>query len=267
MANSKMIRRLQSRPTTPGADRGQVPSAVQRYPEAFFLQVAQPFPLPMDDPTLFQEGIQDFETFSTGEAGWAAVLTDTGTATIITTDVGGVLQLTPSDGSVADNDEAYVGSEDLGMILIDDKKTYVEARLRVIEGATDDQNVIFGLSSTYAANTLQDAGAGPPANYSGAVFFKLDGGTVWNIETSLTSAQSTEALTNTVDTGEWVRLGIYWDGVQIQFYIDGLPVGDPITATANIPTAALGFVVGHKNGAITTVEYLDVDYIRWIRER
>jgi len=256
---------LQSVPTTPGADRQQG-GAVERYPGAFFLNVGQPFHLPMNDPSLYMQYVEDFFTYTSGERGLASVVTDSGAVVVLTTALGGIIQLQTSDGTVGDNDEAYVGSENLNFILTASKKLFIEARVKPTEANTDDMNFIFGLSTTYAADTLQDNGAGPPANYSGAVFFKVDGGTVLNLETSKTTAQNTEALTNTFTTATWVRLGIYWDGVALHYYINGVEVGTAVSSATYLPAVAMGLVVGIKNGD-TNEELLDVDYIRVIAER
>jgi len=63
------------------------------------------------------------------------------------------------------------------------------------EANTDDANVICGFKDAVAANSLLDDGGGPAASYSGAVFFKVDGGTTWNVETSVGSTQLTKTLT------------------------------------------------------------------------
>lgn len=256
---------LKSVPTAVGADRLQG-SALERYPGALFARVQKPFYTPIDDLSLFYHGIEDFTTFTTGERGLAATLTHSGGATIIATENGGVLQLDTSDGTVADNDEAYVGSEIANFLLTANKKLFVDFRIKIHEANTDEGNFIVGLSSTYAANALQDNGAGPPANFSGVVFFKVDGGTVWQLESQKASSAETQTDVGTRVDNTWTRFGIYWNGTDITAYINGEAVGTVITHTADIPTAAMGLLFGAKNGD-TNEEKIDCDYAQWFVER
>jgi len=123
--------------------------------------------------------------------GWQIIAPDDGTA-IIADGVPGELDLLTGGGS--DNDEIYIARAVEEFLFADDKPLYWSTRLRLAEANTDDANIICGVMDAVAANRLQDDGAGPPSSYSGAVFFKVDGGTVWQFETSLGSTQITTAL-------------------------------------------------------------------------
>ena len=83
------------------------------------------------------------------------------------------------------------------------------ARIQFTEVATDDANVIFGIGEGFgAANTLLDGGGGPPADYDGACFFKVDGGTRWQFETSDGTSQETTDLNVTAGGANFHTLAI-----------------------------------------------------------
>lgn len=115
----------------------------------------------------------DFHWFTTAHL-WTSVLTDSGTAAV-SDGVGGLLALTCSDGSVADNDEAYAkGTTEVFKFALN-KPIYLKAIIKLTEANTDDANWIIGLKDAVAANSILDDGGGPAASYSGMVFFKVDG--------------------------------------------------------------------------------------------
>lgn len=200
---------------------------------------------------------------------WTATLTDTGTVTALTTHGGGVA-ITPSDGTVADNDEAYLGGTIKNIVPTNQKPIVFQAIVQYTEGATDDANVIVGLSSTSAADALQDNGGGPPASYSGLVFFKVDGGTTWNIEASVGGTQTTveltaaNSLTKRVQTAggsakQTLRIEfmpITSTLADVLFYIDGVLVYSMQWTYTSV--VAMAPIFGLKNGAATTVETLNV---------
>lgn len=200
---------------------------------------------------------------------WTATLTDTGSVTPLTTHGGGVA-LTPSDGTVADNDEAYIGWTNKNLVPTNLKPIIFQTVIQFVEGNTDDVNVIAGLMSTSAADALLDNGGGPPASYSGLVFFKVDGDTVWQVETSVAGVQTTTRLSNTNSLDGTTRtaggsarqtlriefIPISSTLADVLFYIDGVLVAKH--AWTYTSAAALSPVLGLKNGAATTVETLNV---------
>jgi len=216
----------------------------------------------------------DFNYFVTTDL-WTSVLTDTGTATVSDGGVGGILAITPSDGTVADNDEAYVSQTTETFIVAADKPIIVEALIQFTEGATDDANIMFGLKDAWAANSLLDDGGGPAASYSGAVFFKVDGDTTWRVENSVAGTQKTteldadgslDGVAKTAGTAalyQTLRIEIRPHSSTLAdylFFIDGVLVAKHKDQVYTSFTAAeVGF--GIKNGAITTVETLNVDYV------
>ena len=223
--------------------------------------------------------IQDDFTRDVDSADWVTTLTDTGTASVGDA-AGGILALVPSDGTVADNDEAYVESANEVFKFAADKPLLFEARVQFTEANTDDANILVGLMDAVAANSLQDNGAGPPASYSGAVFFKVDGGTVWQTETSLSTTQTTNELTSTnvnnLSKKSQTAGGSAYQVLRIEympysstnayvtFFVDGVAVAqhDYVFTSATEMQIALGV----KNGG-ANLETLNVDYVVCTQER
>lgn len=215
---------------------------------------------------------------------WTTTASDSGAAAVEDA-AGGVLSLGPSDTDVGDNDEIYKLSDGEAFLFAAAKPIVAECRLRFAEANTDDANIAFGFCNAVAANTLQDNGAGPPSSYSGAVFFKQDGETVWTVENSLSTTQTTTQLTaaNSLTgaaataataAGTWWTLRIEWQPVSstkgdFLFYgsTDGrndvlLAKHSEVTYTS---ATEMQLFVGVKNGG-TNEETLYVDYL-WATQK
>lgn len=194
---------------------------------------------------------------------WTAVATDSGTATVGDA-VGGVITLAPSDGTVADNDEVYVRTANELFLFAADKPLYFKTRLKYAEANTDDANVAFGFMNAVAANSIQDDGAGPAGTYSGAVFYKVDGGTVWVCENSDSSTQKTTTTTTTAGGSAYHEFEIEvqpkaGSKMDVTFKIDGVVVAKHSDQTYANATEMCAFV-GAKNGGANNESIL-VDYI------
>lgn len=221
---------------------------------------------------------EDFFEYISGDM-FTIVATDSGTVTAGDA-AGGVLTLNPSDGTVVNNDETYIKGTKEVFLFAADKPLVFEARVKFTEGSTDDANILVGLANAVAANHLQDDGAGPPASYSGAVFFKVDGGTVWNCETSISTTQTTTELSatnaNNISKTAQTAGGAYQTlrieflpysstKADVRFYIDGTLVArHDFTFTS---ATEMQICFGIKNGADTTVEALLVDYVGCYQKR
>lgn len=220
------------------------------------------------DPTLAAVYYNDFWTFTTGEGGLANTISNSGTVGVIAASAAapcGTLQMEASDGSVAAEDETYLGSESKVWVLQGNKDLWYESRVKFTEAATNEANIAVGLSSIYTANYLQDADAGPAANYDGIVLFKVGGGgTVWQAESSQAGNQTTLSSVQTRVSGSWVDVGFHvTSNSTIDYYINGVQVG---SVAANLPTAAMGLVYGVKNGAASH-EKLYVDFVKVVQLR
>lgn len=213
----------------------------------------------------------DFDHYVSADT-WTSVVTDSGTVAAGDA-VGGVVTLTASDGSVADNDEAYMRSTKELFKFAANKPIVVEGRVKFTEANTDDANIAFGLMDAVAANSILDDGGGPAASYAGCVFFKTDGDTVWQCESSNGATQKTTRLSSDIslDKADKTAGGSYQtlrieaiptgDGlIDFQFYIDGVLVAVHKQRSYSSATEMTVFA-GVKNGG-ANLETLLVDYIR-----
>lgn len=220
------------------------------------------------------EFVDDFVQFITTDE-WTSVLTDTGTVAVGDA-ANGIAVITASDGSEADNDQAYLHTTNELWKFVADKPISFEALVQFTEANTDDANILVGLMDAVAADALKDDGGGPKDSYSGAVFFKVDGGTVWQVESSKTTTQTTTTTSITAGGAAYQRLTIEWRPIsstegEVTFAIDGqyLVNSDnlPIVHTVVFTSATeMQLVFGVKNGD-TNVEVLNVDLVRCIQRR
>lgn len=218
------------------------------------------------DPGTAITYFDDFFTYDdTATVGGYAEVSDAGT--IVTTDaVGGVLSV-PTGGT--DNNETYVSSIHELFKVADDKPIWFEARVKLTEANTDDANIIVGLSDTVGANTLLDNGGGPAASYDGIVFAKVDGGTVWQFETSNAGTQVTTASAGAFASGEWTRLGFHVNptsatAATVTPYIDG--VAGTTHALTITGLEEMHILLGAKAGG-GNAETLLVDYVKCVQVR
>jgi len=201
----------------------------------------------------------------TATVGEYAAVSDGGAVDVGDAD-NGVLSI--ADGAT-DNDETYISSIHEIIKFATDKRLFFEARVKLTEANTDDANIIIGLSDIVAANSLLDNGAGPMASYDGACFFKVDGGVVWQFETSNAGTQLTNTSVAAFVTATWYKLGFLYDpndGVTaiVTPYVDG------VASTAkNLTIAGLDemhILMGVKAGG-ANAETLLVDYVHIAKER
>ncbi len=145
---------------------------------------------------------------------WTDTSGDSGAACAGTDAAGGVVTLTTGG---TDNNEAYLLSKQECFKFLAARPIKVGSTLKWTEANTDDANVAFGLMDAVGADSIVDDGAGPKASYSGALFYKTDGGTKWNFETSIAGAQVTTAIAypaiSSVGDGVYRRLEIFIDPV------------------------------------------------------
>jgi hypothetical protein len=216
----------------------------------------------------------DFVTYVTGDV-WSSVVTDSGTVATLDA-AGGILRLLPSDGTIADNDEAYVKSTKEVALFAVDKPLAIFGRIKITEANVDDSNVAFGCMDAVAADSILDNGGGPKASYSGAVIFKADGDTYWSVESSIGATQTTNKTSLLVSSGAFVDFRIeaqpVGSDVFVTYFADGTLLRDFTTNEPIKHTVALGtptemnVFAGVKNGGANQ-ETLDVDYIAFTATR
>jgi hypothetical protein len=111
----------------------------------------------------------------------------------------------------ADNDYHFLTSDAESWKFQSGKPLQFEARFKLVEGATNVQNFVFGLSDDASATLLGADGAGPTASYDGALFFKTDGSLALQFESSNAGTQATNTSMLTMVSGQWYRIGFTFD--------------------------------------------------------
>jgi hypothetical protein len=202
----------------------------------------------------------DFFQFVTGDL-WTLVTGVDGSATVL--DAAGGKIAIKSAAVTAGNEEAYLKSNKESFKFAAGKPLLFEALVNFTEAAANQANVIAGVMDAVAAGALQDDGAGPKASYSGAVFFKVDGETVWQCESSIAGAQETTATEVTAGGAAPQRLAIEFHPLtsttgEVRFFIDdALVAKHGITFTS---ATEMQVVLGVKDGDADDEETLNVDY-------
>lgn len=222
-------------------------------------------------PLLQDDFVEEFHHLDTVGV-WTDTSGDTGASPQLSADGTSSVNLITA---ATDNNEAYLHTNRTWDIA-NGQPLVFEARVKFTEAATDDANVFAGISSAFGANMLLDNGAGPAASFSGFGFYKVDGGTVWNLISSVGSTQTKTATTITAGGG-WQSLRIEvrpvsstkasvvflidpTGGSNFQVVLDSrkFPVSHEITYTS-FAAADAGF--GVKAGGATE-ETLYCDYLR-----
>lgn len=217
---------------------------------------------------------EDFLEFVTGD-----LFTDTSAdsgATVVASDAaGGIVVLTTG---ATDNNEAYLlTTKELFKFALD-KTAIFEARIQYAEANTDDANVALGFMSAVAANSILDNGGGPAASYSGAVFFKVDGGTRWNVESSIAGTQQTTELTSALSRDKLAKTAggssyqtfrievrcANLTEAEISYFIDGVFVYQHIVDVTSCTEmmAFVGVKAGDTNSEVVNVDYVSAYQVR-----
>lgn len=136
--------------------------------------------------------VLDHFTFA-NTAAWTTTATDLGTAAVSDARRG-ILTLTASDGTVADNDEIYYFSKQEVFLIAAGEPISFKALVQFTEANTNAANIFVGFMNGVAADALVDNGGGPKANFSGAGFYKIDGELSWRVIYSDGTTRSVELL-------------------------------------------------------------------------
>lgn len=210
----------------------------------------------------------DLEDYVTGDR-FTAIAADAGASVARTDAASGRVALTTG---ATDNNEAYLGTSQELFLFAANKPLAFEARVQYAEANTDDANVFIGLMDAVAANAIVDDGGGPKASFSGAGFYKVDGGTRWQVISSIATTRTTTDLTavNTLNKAAQTAGGNSFQVFRIEFqptsstvadvrfYIDGvLVVVHQMTFTsATEMDAVIGVKAGSANSEVVTVDYI-----------
>lgn len=198
-------------------------------------------------------------------------ITDTGSA-LVGDAVGGIMVLTPSDGTVADNDEVYLASANEIFKYAAGKPFYGECLLQFTETAAGVYNAAFGFANAVAANMLVDDGGGPRASGSTAVIYKVDGGTVWRCATRNNGVVTDTISTTTAGGSAYQKLSIECvdftsTQMKVLFKVNDIPLKDSTYGLEIIHTVTVAsstemqVFAGAKLGAATNNDVLNLDYL------
>jgi hypothetical protein len=116
---------------------------------------------------------------------------------------GGTVSIATGAG---DNDEKYIARPLESFLPVADKPSITEFRLQYTEANTDDANIFAGLAQEAGANLLVDDGAGVAATLDGVYFYKVDGGTRWQIGNSNATTQDTDDTEDTAGSSGYHTL-------------------------------------------------------------
>jgi hypothetical protein len=201
---------------------------------------------------------------------WIDTITDLGSAAVGDASRG-IITLTPSDGTVADNDEVYLASANQLFIFAASRPLYARSRLQFTETAAGIYNAFFGFMSGVAADAIVDNGGGMRASGSLAVIHKIDGETVWRCTTRNGSSTTTTVSTTTAGGAAFQELEVIGqdtDGVNFTFTfkVNGVYLRDAngLVIRHSVPIASASIMAaaaGAKLGAITNNDTLNIDYI------
>lgn len=206
---------------------------------------------------------------------WTSFVTDAGTSVAISGSVaaGAVLITT----GATDNNEAALTTTNKPFTFAAEKPMLCEANVQYSEANTSAENICFGFSSVMGtANMLLDDGAGPAASFSGAIIYKIDGGTVWRFRTSIgtTYTDSISATTAGGATAQVLSIEVRTASsgyVEAVPFVNGLQLLDannkPIKHTfATTSAAAMQCGVyskaGSANSEVATVDYIAASILR-----
>ena len=238
-----------------------VPLAMLSYPNLAF--------------TFFDDFITQPSTKASQSGHWAVTEDDGAGGTDAVQEAANGVYRHYSDGD--DHDEAYVHSNLEQFKLQAGKHLFWQARVKLTEGNTNTANFIVGLSENVGADHMQNDGAGPPANYDGIVWYKVDGTMSLYFETSLATAQVTSAALATHTSGTWYELGAWCKPATATtftvypYYRIGTTNGVLYATTPHTLTLTghgeMESFFGVKQGATSTEEYIEIDYFWVCQER
>lgn len=209
----------------------------------------------------------DFTWYVTAH-NWTSLAADTNTTVSVGDAAGGILALFTGDAT--DNNEVGVKSTAEVFKFAANKPLVCEARIQFTEINTSAANIAFGFADAIGANLLVDDGAGPKTTMSGALIFKVDGGTVWKTISSKSTTQTISTSTTTAGGASYQTLRIEARPVdsttyEVTYYVDGQPlrdsnnkqIKDRLTLTSATEMQVGAYAKAGGTGQLT----LNVDYI------
>ncbi len=201
---------------------------------------------------------------------WAAFTLTGTTISTLATDIHGVATLTVTTDEDADCRIAYpMNIETAGMFsFVSGKRLWMEARIKVDNITDAKQNLFLGFAeeALMATGELIAVAGGATADKDYVAFRQDEGdGNAWQTHHNIASGGHTilSATAGVIVAGSWYKLGIYFDGTTITFYIDGVALTDTVEISgSNFPVGEeMGFYFGIVAASATTI----VSSIDWVR--
>ena len=236
---------------------------------------------PVGSPYDFYEVFEDFMYPASATASdltaWT-INSDGGTGTNAFQDAaGGIFNLVTA---AADNDYQALSLQHEAFLFAAGKRIWLEARVKLSEGTTNESTWWVGLSDTLTTGGMQANTSGPLASYDGALIYKTpETSMTLNFETSNAGTQVTTADAATSVTNTWTRVGFFFDGGNSSsattatitpFYaVNGSNTFTKDTAHSITLSGLeeMHLVIGVKAGPTAAAETLQIDYVKVVQER
>lgn len=239
--------------------------------------MGKPFNLSTAVPTVFDHFLKLDTAATNGQ--WLATKGTGGTLAINSTLPGGWINI-PSVAS--DNDYQLLSTVQpvLKLAAASGAQTGTsvtfEARFKLTEANTSAANFVLGLSSVLTTGFLANDGGGVPANFSGAVIYKKDGGSSLLAATSNGTAQTKDATLCAFASGSTYTVAIdfnifdsttclvrFWvkdETAGVLYQPEQLGKGVGVHQVPFASLAAMYPIIGVKAGS-ASAETLNVDYV------
>lgn len=226
---------------------------------------------PLDQDDTFRY-FDDFFNYTSTEM-FTSLAADSGASVADSDAHGGELVLTCGGDN---NDECAVATTQAVYLPAADKPGQCRIRFKITEADANAANVALGFSNIFTADFITDNGASLAADFSGAVFHKLDAGTKWQVGSSNGTTQTKTATNLSVAAGQYRQFEVTIQPyssthAEVIFKYDGQQVrdanGDTIkhyVALASLLAMKVGVYV-KQGGSTAQVAY--VDYIAWSCKR
>ncbi len=221
----------------------------------------------------YHEVFTDFSYYVTADT-FTTTATDGGSAAV-SDGVAGFCKVYPSsaENSEGDNEETYLHGTHETFLFADGKPMVFETRVRPLFNTATGINIFCGLMNAVAANSIQDSGAGPKADYHGFGFFLKDGDATWYAESSIGTSQTTVDTNITATNNTWTELRIEVHDRsstqnELHYFIDGVECGFDVTTSVGNKIAQkvtfadaseMEICLGVKNGVADDSQWMDVD--------
>lgn len=218
---------------------------------------------------------EDWNEYTSGNK-WTTTTAGGGQAAVTSSSAFGILNLAPTDST--QDREVYVETTNSLFALTNNKALLAEAYIQYTEANVNNACIAFGFMSAVGAASMQSFANGnaPKTSFTGAIIYKVGGGTQWKTCSSVGSTQNINQSDTTAGGAAYVRLKVLLEPVssticEVTYYVDGNQLktsggrpGQTLIKDQLTYTGALGMqlFVCCKNGS-TTPETLNVDYIAW----